>query len=209
MTIPRGKLILLEGGEGVGKSTQAKLLINRLKEFQISAELIREPGGDPIAESIRSLILDDATKGIEPLAELFLFSAARAQVMKTKVAPKLDAGVWVIADRGLVSSVVYQGYVKGVSIADVRTACQIAVGKCLPDKIVLLHAPAKVALARRAEGGGSNRFEAEGLAFHHKVNQAYLKEARQAGHAVVDAIGKVETVSARIWQHVQPILPAV
>ena len=169
-----GRLIAIEGGEGVGKSTQAALLASA-----IGAELSREPGGSPIAERIRDLLLDRASGTLTPRAELYLLLAARAEHLTVLIEPALAAGHDVVVDRFAGSTLAYQGYGRGLPVEEVRRACDLASGGRWPDLSVLLDVPREIAERRRAAqraqlpGVRPDRIEAEEPGFHRRVNEGF------------------------------------
>lgn len=200
----RGRFIVLEGGEGVGKTTQADLLLAKLKERGRKAEFIREPGGDPLAEKLRELLLDPDMSH-EPETELLLFNAARIQTLVI-VESKLNQGIDVVSDRNMLSTVAYQGYGRGLDLAMVREVCEFATRRVQPDIVLLLDAPAEVVNARRDNRGTSDRFEQLGEDFHTKVRQGYKTEAQLLNIPIIDASPGIEQVSDLIWQNVEPLL---
>lgn len=174
----RGRLIAIEGGEGVGKSTQAALLASA-----IGAEASREPGGSPIAERIRDLLLDRSLGVLAPRAELYLMLAARAEHLSSLIEPALAAGRHVVVDRFAGSTLAYQGYGRGLPVEEVRRACDLASGGRWPDLSVLLDMPREVAERRRAAqqaqlpGVSPDRIEAEEPEFHRRVNEGFREIA--------------------------------
>lgn len=200
----QGKFIVLEGGEGVGKTTQADLLVKKLQEVGRTATFIREPGGDEAAEKIRELLLDPSIH-LEYEAEVLLFNAARTQTL-AKVKALLDDGTDVVSDRSSLSTVVYQGYARGVNIEDVRSVCAFATHAAKPDLVLLLDAPLQKLSSRRQERGVNDRFEELGDDFHQKVRDGYIAEANLLNYPVVDASPSVNEVFEQIWQKVQPLI---
>ena len=199
-----GKFIVLEGGEGVGKTTQADLLVQKLGEQGRKAEFIREPGGDPLAERIRELLLSPELSH-EPETELLLFNAARIQTL-TIVKDKLDQGIDVVSDRNMLSTIAYQGYGRGLDLDLVREVCEIATAKVKPDLLLVLDAPAEVVNSRRDSRGTTDRFEAAGEDFHEKVREGYRKEAARLELPIIDASPDVQAVFDQIWQKVEPLI---
>ena len=197
----RGRLIAIEGGEGVGKSTQSALLASA-----IGAELSREPGGSPIAERIRDLLLDRSLGTLAPRAELYLMLAARAEHLSALIEPALAAGRHVVVDRFAGSTLAYQGYGRGLPVEEVRRACELASGGRWPDLSVLVDMPREVAGRRRAAqqaqlpGVSPDRIEAEEPEFHGRVNEGFRKiAADDAGHwVVVDGSASVSEVAAEV-----------
>jgi dTMP kinase len=200
----RGKFIVLEGGEGVGKTTQADILLAKLKEHGRKAEFIREPGGDPLAEKLRELLLDPALSH-EPETELLLFNAARIQTLVI-VESKLNEGIDVVSDRNMLSTIAYQGYGRGLDLSTVRDVCELATKRVKPDLVLLLDAPAEVVNTRRDNRGISDRFEELGEDFHTKVREGYKVEAQILSIPIVDASPDIQEVAGLIWQKVEPLL---
>ena len=185
--------VSLEGVDGSGKSTQARLLVEALGEDTVA---IREPGGTEAAERIRELLADPSVE-LEPLAELMLFLAARADLTERVIRPALAAGRDVVADRFSDSSVAYQGAARGLGVGEVIGLCEIATDGLWPDLTLLLRLDPETGLGR-AEG--EDRFEAEGLGLQREVATAYEEIAQIASDrvVVVDASGSVEEVHERV-----------
>jgi dTMP kinase len=185
--------VSLEGIDGSGKSTQARLLVEALGGEAVA---IREPGGTEAAERIRELLADPSVE-LEPLAELMLFLAARADLVERVIRPALEAGRYVVADRFSDSSVAYQGAARGLGVGEVIGLCEIATDGLWPDLTLLLRLDPETGLGR-AEG--EDRFESEGLGLQREVAQAYEEIAQIAGDrvAVIDATGTVEEVHERV-----------
>ena len=189
--------VSLEGADGSGKSTQARLLVEALGEGTVA---IREPGGTDAAERIRELLADPSVE-LEPLAELMLFLAARADLTERVIRPALEAGRDVVADRFSDSSVAYQGAARGLGVGEVITLCDSATDGLWPDLTLLLRLDPEAGLAR-AES--DDRFEREGLGLQQAVAEAYDEIAQIAGDrvTVVDATGTVEEVHQRVIEAV-------
>jgi len=201
----RGRFITFEGGEGSGKSTQAAALVDRLKSLAIGVVLTREPGGSPGAEVIRHVILSGAAKPLGPEAEAILFAAARDDHMQNTVKPALERGKWVVCDRFMDSTRVYQGALGNVDKRLLRGLERITVGDFKPDLTFILDVPAEVGLARAAErrgAGEADRFEQEALAFHEKLRAAYreIADSNRERCVVIDAQLPKEKVADRIWK---------
>jgi len=197
MTRERGSFIVLEGGEGAGKSTVLAALAAHLRTSGRGVVETREPGGTTLGERIRALILD--ARGVDDaLAELLLFEAARAHLVATVIRPALDRGDVVLCDRFSASSVAYQAYGRGVPREIVERANGIATGGLAPDLTLLLDLPVDVGLARRASGGDANHFDREAAAFHERVRRGFLELAAQSPDAwcVIDAAQAEGTVVA-------------
>lgn len=190
--------VSLEGIDGSGKSTQARLLAEALGEGTVS---IREPGGTEAAERIRELLVDPTLR-LEPLAELMLFLAARADLTERVIRPALEAGRDVVADRFSDSSVAYQGVARGLGVGEVISLCEAATDGLWPDLTVWLRLEPETGLGRAA---GVDRFEAEGLELQRQVAVAYEEIAIIASDRVVavEASGKVEEVHARVMEAVE------
>src|SRR3954466_4133780 len=187
--------ISLEGVDGSGKSTQARLLVEALGEETVA---IREPGGTDAAERIRALLADPSVE-LEPLAELMLFLAARADLTERVIRPALDAGRHVAAHRFSDSSVAYQGAARGLGVGEVIGLCDTATDGLWPDLTLLLKVEPELSLGR---AGGKDRFESEGLALQRAVARAYEEIAIVASDrvVVVDADGTVDEVHARVME---------
>jgi dTMP kinase len=188
--------VALEGGEGSGKSTQARLLADAL-----GAVLTREPGATAVGERVRQLLLDPALTALDPRAEALLMAADRAQHMAEVVAPALAGGRDVVSDRSAWSSLAYQGYGRGLPIDALRRLSDWALGGRWPDLAVLIDVPGDVAVERlSAARRAADRFEAEGDAFHRRVRDGFaaLASAEPARWAVVDGTGAVEDVATRV-----------
>ena len=200
----RGRYVVLEGGEGVGKTTQAEHLRSRLAERGITAEVRREPGGDPFGEAGRALLLGELPR--QPEAEVLLFNALRAQLLVGTVRPLLAEGTWVLSDRSRLSTLAYQGHGHGVDLAWTRDICNDTVALQPADLEVVLSLDEAEATRRRADRGVTDRFEAMDDAFHRRVTAGYLTEARALGVPVVDAAGTEAEVTDRLWSHLEPLL---
>jgi dTMP kinase len=200
----RGRYIVVEGGEGVGKTTQVSILAERIAGAGHPCRVVREPGGDPFAEAGRALLLGDLDR--TPEAEVLAFNAMRAQLLLAVVEPLLAAGTWVLADRGRLSTITYQGHARGADLAWTRTVCNLTVSVCPPDLEVVLDLDTAAAAARRTDRGTDDRFERMDLAFHQLVTDAYRTEAQLGGLTVIDADGTPEQVSERLWSVVGSLL---
>ena len=193
----RGRFITFEGLDGCGKSTQSHRLAEVLRAESIEVMETREPGGTPIGERIRGIVLDSATAGLVPTAELALLFASRAQQVQENILPALDAGKWVLCDRFTDSSEAYQGGGRELGSEAVLTLHRVLCGNLQPDLTVLMDSDvaASVARARRrnmsrvatAQGGevDENRFEQENQAFFTRVHNAYLAIVRREPQRVL------------------------
>ncbi len=200
-----GLFITFEGVEGAGKSTQVQMLREALAQSGLSVYATREPGGEPVAESIRAALLNPA-HAVTPTAELLLFLAARAQITANVIRPRLEAGDIVLCDRYIDSTVAYQGYGRGHDLEMVYRLNDVATGGLTPSLTILLEIDPESGLARQAD---HNRMEAESIVFHRKVQQGFLEEARKnpLRFRVIDASRPVESVHADILAAVEPLLP--
>jgi dTMP kinase len=204
----RGKFITFEGGEGTGKSTQATMLAHRLQGLGLGVLLTREPGGSPGAEVIRHVLLSGAAKPLGPDAEAMLFAAAREDHVRCTIEPALAAGKWVICDRFVDSTRVYQGALGHVDPRLIKGLERVSIGDLAPDLTLVLDVPVDVALERLAARRGDaapDRFEAEDTAFHEKLRQAFLALAADEPRrcVVVDAGAPRVEVGKAIWDAVQ------
>jgi len=204
-----GLFVTLEGCDGCGKTTQMDLLQSALVAAGYDVLRLREPGGTPISEAIRALLLDPAHAEMAPECELLLFEASRAQLVRERVEPALAAGKVVLCDRYYDSTTAYQMAARGLDAAQVRAAN--ALGSCGvdPHLTLVLDLDPRLALAR-ATGGGADRMEGEGAAFQAKVREAFLALAeREPGRVrVVDADATPERVHARVRELVREALDA-
>jgi dTMP kinase len=202
-----GRFITFEGGEGTGKSSHAELLAQRLRALGIGVVLTREPGGSPGAEIIRHVLLSGAAKPLGPDAEAILFAAARDDHVRSTIEPALAQGRWVICDRFIDSTRVYQGALGQVDLKLIYFLERITVGSLKPDITFILDVPAEVGLARakkRRGEGQVDRFESESLEFHQKLREAYLTlAAREPDRCVpIDTTEPRVQVAMQIWNFV-------
>jgi dTMP kinase len=197
--------IVIEGGDGAGKSTQAKLLAQRLKRRDYPALLTHEPGGTPLGESLRRLL--KTQREISPLSELLMFVAARNQLVDKIIRPALASGTTVVSDRFAASSVAYQGYGRGLDLLLIDKLNRSATKDLLPDLTVLLDLPVEAALNRKGNNGGDN-FDSAPQQFHERVRQGYLAQAAQDPDRwlVLDATQPPRRTSQEVWAKVQPLL---
>jgi dTMP kinase len=193
-----GLFIVLEGGEGAGKSTQARRLAGWLEERGVPHLLTREPGGTPLGEQVRGLLLHGGE--VPARAELFLMLAARAALLEQVVEPALAEGRVVVADRYDLSTLAYQGGGRGLPLEEVRSANAAATAGRRPDLTILLRVGAEEAAARRErEGRGADRIESAGAEFHRRVEAAYaLLSGSEPGVTALDAGGDAEAVHRQI-----------
>jgi dTMP kinase len=229
-----GHFIVLEGGEGSGKTTQTRLLYSRLLAEGHAPLLLHEPGGTPLGEQVRRLLMAERGSpgrrqpGMEPVTELLLFSAARAELVSKVLRPALEQGRAVVCDRFTPSTIAYQGYGRGIPLSTIHTLNLLATGGLSPDLTVLLDLPPEEALTRVSaqrsllEGGGGEtsvqgrrqdqeglrRFEQEPLALQRRVRQGYLEQARAAPERwlLVDGSLPPEQIGEVVWERVRVLL---
>ncbi|ABE62809.1 thymidylate kinase [Nitrobacter hamburgensis X14] len=200
----RGRFITFEGGEGSGKSTQINILAERLNAAKLRAIVTREPGGSPGAEIIRHLVLSGMGKLLGAYAETLLFAAARDDHVHTVIKPALEQGIWVLCDRFADSTRAYQGRLGDVLPGVLNALERVTIGDLKPDLTVILDVPVEIGMQRAAVRRGSgapDRFEAEDVAFHQKLRDAYRDIAASDPQrcVVIDANADVNTVAAGVW----------
>ncbi len=207
---PKGLFVTLEGGEGVGKSVQADALRERLQAGGHSVAVTREPGGTPLGERLRSVLLDLSSERlqIDSLTETLLFMAARAELVVTVIQPALARGDIVVCDRFADSTRAYQGYGRGIDLALIDKLNAAATGGLEPDLVVLLDLAPADGLARRPAAENDDRFGREDVAFHERVREGYRA---LAGHAsqrwlVIDASQPRESITDMIYQRIEQLL---
>ncbi len=205
----RGKFISLEGGEGVGKSTQVRALADALKNRGIDVVVTREPGGSEGAEKIRELLLTGSDERWSPEAEALLFAAARADHVVKTIAPAALAGKWVLSDRFIDSSLAYQGGAGGLGIEAVRAINAFGIEEWFPDRTLVLTLDEGCERARARDADGSDRIGGRGDDYHRKVAAAFHIIAAEEPERVklVDASGPPEQVTQRLLDAVQDLLP--
>ena len=196
--------IVFEGGDGSGKSTQARSLLRRLRRRGISVMPTHEPGGTPLGQSLRRLL--KSGDAMTPMSELMLFEAARAQLVQQVIRPFLDQGGVVIADRFTSSTVAYQGYGRGLDRELIERLNREATGGLEPDLTVLLDLPVETALARK--GANGDTFDGAPVDFHRKIRRGYsaLAASDPGGWLVLDGQRPPEELSREIWSKVQTLL---
>ena len=194
--------ITFEGGEGCGKSMQAKALYRRLLRSGVPALLTHEPGGTPLGSALRRWL--KFQEEFDPQAELLLFNASRAHLVSRVIRPALEKGTVVICDRFSDSTTAYQGYGRGLDFALIESANSMGTQGLRPDLTVLLDFPVEQGLARKRR---HDRFEREGLAFHHRVRQGYLEMAKKEPERwlVIDASLPKREIGRLIWERVEPL----
>ena len=190
-----GIFLVLEGGEGVGKTTQWQRLATRLTHAGHDVVALREPGGTPAGDVLRSVLLDPEST-LAPEAEALMFAASRAQLVNEVIRPALLRGAVVLVDRFLLSTFAYQGSGRGLPLDALRACNHLATGGLSPHLTLLLSLPLDEALTRMRSRGGSDRMERESLAFHERVAQAFLRATERDWQVQHPDIGDVVTVDA-------------
>ena len=208
-----GRFISIEGGEGVGKSTQVIALADALRARGIDVVTTREPGGTPGAEAIRKLLLDGSDDRWNVRAEALLFAAARSDHVAQHIRPALAAGKWVISDRFIDSSRAYQGQGSendALPDDDIMELHRIGCGALLPDRtlILALNEAEATARARGRDGGRSDRIQSRNDNFHSAVHRAFANFAKQEPQRIriIDAAGSKADVHRRMWEHISDLL---
>jgi dTMP kinase len=213
--VTQGPLIVFEGAEGVGKTTQARRLVQELERHGVGCVHLREPGGTSLGESIRNVLLEPF-RSITPAAEALLFMASRAQLVSEKIRPALAAGQVVVLDRFFLSTYAYQIHARGLPPDQVRTANQLAIGGLVPTVTVILCLPSNEGLARAGQRSGHDYMEQLGDDFHARVGAAFREFVTpewqshypECGPIVgVDAHGSADAVFERVLQAVRPFAP--
>lgn len=204
----RGLFITFEGTEGVGKSTQIQVAADTLKARGVDFVVTREPGGTPLAESIRELLLTPRDEVMIDTTELLLVFAARAQHLHSLIMPQLEQGRWVLCDRFTDATFAYQGGGRGIDLSRIAVLEELVQGDVRPDHTLLFDAPAEVGMARARSRGKLDRFEQEAMAFFERVRQTYLQRAGQAAdrYHILDAAQSLAAVSQSVHQLVNTLV---
>jgi dTMP kinase len=207
----QGRFVTLEGGEGVGKSTQARRLAEALRARGLDVVLTREPGGTPGAEAIRALLMEGESDRWSARTEALLFAAARADHVERLIRPALERGAWVVCDRFVDSTRAYQGLAGGISDAEIMQLHAIGSGGLLPDRTLLLHMPIAAASSRvlHRDGPAADRFAVRDIAFFDRVGEAFaeLAAAEPARFRGVDASGSEAQVTERLLAALGDLTP--
>lgn len=198
----RGKLITLEGGEGVGKSTNLAFVKQYLESAGVELVVTREPGGTEVAEKIRTLLLTPSDEPITELAELLLVFAARAQHVEQLIKPALERGAWVLCDRFIDATYAYQGGGRAMDLGVIATLERLVLADTRADLTLLLDLPVEIGMARASARAALDRFEQEQLSFFEAVRHTYLARAKAEPDrvAIIDASPALEQVQAQIEQ---------
>ncbi len=204
-----GKFITFEGGEGCGKSTHVARMAERLRAGGKTVLTLREPGGTDLGEEIRHILLrHKKMDGMVAEAELLLFCASRAQLVREVIQPALEAGAVVLADRFFDSTTVYQGVGRRIDAEKVALINRFAIGDCLPDLTLVIDLDPRIGLARARGRELFDRMENQALDFHQRVRQGYLDLVRREPSRVklVDGSASLDEVSAQIWSLIERVL---
>jgi dTMP kinase len=212
MGVQRGLFITLEGGEGAGKSTQARRLAERLAVLGVAVVSTREPGGTPGAEALRNMLVAGGADRWSPISEALLMNAARSDHLERLIRPALARGDWVICDRFADSTRAYQGAGGGVDPEFVEALERAVVGADMPDLTLIFDLPAEAGLARATarDAEAQGRFEAKGLAFHEALRDEFLviADGESQRCALIDAAADIDSVAEQIWTAVsERLLP--
>lgn len=208
MVLNRGLFITVEGGEGVGKSTNIECIASILRSAEIDAVLTREPGGTPFAESIRNLLLQPVDEPVSENAELLLMFAARSQHISSVIEPALAKGSWVVCDRFTDATYAYQGGGRGIEEAKIADLENWVQGELRPDITILLDAPIEVGMTRAGKRGALDRFEQEKMDFFQRVRSSYLARAKNEPqrYRVIDASLSLSQVKASLRSVMEDVL---
>ena len=203
-----GFFIAFEGPEGAGKSTQLRHLQRRLQADGLEPIVTKEPGGTPLGERVRELVLLEPDLDISPLSEFLLYSASRAQLVKDVIRPALEAGKLVLCDRFAGASVAYQGYGRGLPLEFIHTVTKQATGGLEPDLTLLFDIGPEPGLARVAARGQKDRLEGADLAFHRQVRTGFLVQAEASlSWRTFDATLSEDVLERQVWEALEPYLP--
>jgi dTMP kinase len=200
-----GRFITMEGIEGAGKSSQVQAIRAQIEDRGHNVVVTREPGGAPISEHVRRLLLDPANTGMGDDTELLLVFAARAEHLHKVIRPALEAGSWVVCDRFTDATYAYQGGGRGISAERIAQLERWVQGSLRPDLTIILDVDPQTGLARAGRRGDQDRFERESIAFYRRVRECYLQQAQAnpARYRVVDASGSMQEVGAEIARILQ------
>jgi len=203
----KGQFITVEGIEGVGKTTNIEFIQQRLLAAGKDVVVTREPGGTPLGEAIRGLLLDPEYTGMDSSCELQLMFAARAEHLARVIRPALDKGQWVLCDRFTDATYAYQGGGRGIDTGVIARLEELVQGDFRPDLTLLLDVPVEIGLARASERGKLDRFEQEKVEFFERVRQAYLGMTRQHAtrYRIVDASQPLEQVQKQLEVVIQSV----
>lgn len=204
----KGLFVVLEGGEGVGKTTNLQFIQYYLQQQNIPFQVSREPGGTPLAEELREIILQKREEPVADITELLLMFAARAQHLTQKVMPVLASGQWLVCDRFTDATFAYQGGGRQLSKSLIMQLEQIVQGDLRPDCVILLDAPIEVGSARAVARAELDRMESEQAEFHQRVRDSYLERVKQAPekYALIDASKSLAEVQAQLAEVLEQLI---
>lgn len=206
----KGILITLEGNEGCGKSTQIKLLYNKLRKTHKKVFLTREPGGTVVGDAIRDILLDRKNKHLSATSETLLYMASRSQLVTQVIAPKLRQGQLVLCDRWMDATVAYQGFGGGVDVEWIRMLGKFATQGIKPDLSLYLDLSVRVGLKRALKRNKADRLEAKNISFHERVRKGFLwiaqEEPRRFKRIVMSENDRIDEVEQKIWSEVSRVL---
>jgi dTMP kinase len=203
-----GRYVVLEGGDGTGKSLQAAALVDWLRPQGFAVRHLREPGSTPTGEALRRLLLDPSTCDLEPLTEALLFSAARGEMLRREVRPAVAAGEIVLVERCYLSTLVYQGVARGQPLELLHAITAAVHGELWPDRVFVLDVDEATRRARADGAQKADRIEARGSAFHERVRRGYI-EVADPRVAIVDARPAAADVQAGLRRMIEPLLVGV
>lgn len=201
-----GLFIAFEGADGCGKSTQVRYLTEYLKELGVDVLSTREPGGCPVSERIRDIVLDRNIEDMCAETEALLYAAARAQHVYEVIKPAVEAGKVVLCDRFIYSSLAYQGYGRQLGIDRVRYINEFAISGCMPDVTVFISVPPERAFERMNDMKEYDRIEREEMSFHERVFEGYIELSKTEGIMLIDASGTKQETHELIKQKLIPVL---
>ena len=206
--MPKGLFITIEGTEGVGKSSNMQFMAERIQAAGFAVLQTREPGGTPMADRIRDMLLQHGDEPLPDVAELLLFFASRALNIENSIRPALEAGQWVLCDRFTDSSRAYQGAARGQGLARVNILADWVHGDLNPDRTLLLDAPAELGMRRAGQRGATDRLESEKMSFYEDVRQQYLalSAVEPERFVVIDASVELDEVQRQIATEIDSIL---
>ncbi|PCK03545.1 MAG: dTMP kinase [Alteromonadaceae bacterium] len=204
----KGKFVTVEGGEGVGKTTNISFIKQRLEDAGHKVLLTREPGGTPLSEELREILLAKREEAVDPSAELLLVFAARAQHLNSVIIPAINRGEWVLCDRFTDATYAYQGYGRGLSVELVMQLESLVQGDIRPDKTFYLDLDVEIGLKRASARASLDRFESEDMAFFRRVREGYLARVNMSPdrYYVIDASQSLEGVQASISARIAQLL---
>ncbi len=196
----KGLFISVEGGEGVGKTTNLEFIIDYLQKKAVPVVSTREPGGTPLSEEIRELLLKPRDENVSEVTELLMMFAARAQHLKQKILPALEGGDWVVCDRFTDATYAYQGGGRGMELNKIAVLENLVQGDLRPDRVILLDLPVEIGMDRAKKRGELDRFESQRIEFFQRVRSAYLQRAAQQPQAyrIIDASLTLDKVQQQI-----------